>query len=189
MNRDTLISVFLDINTHLNLSSIRDPEGVRTKHIMDSLELQKVFPLRDGAEVADIWTWWGFPFLPLAMTYPKVHFTGIDARQKKVQAVQEMIQALKLKNAKALRSRSEELQQTFDVVTARAVGYVDKLLTRTYHLVKPGGYFIFYKQVNEEERATLQSLIRKYHLRMVKEHEYVLFEGDIQRVIYVLKKL
>ena len=54
MNRDTLISVFLDINTHLNLSSIRDPEGVRTKHIMDSLELQKVFPLRDGAEVADI---------------------------------------------------------------------------------------------------------------------------------------
>jgi len=45
------------------------------------------------------------------------------------------------------------------------------------------------KQKNEEEKADLLSLCKKWKLQLVKEHYYSLFEGDIERVIYVIKKL
>lgn len=56
MKWDNLINVFLKVNSQLNLSAIRDAEGVRLKHIMDALEIQKVFPLQDGLKVCDIGT-------------------------------------------------------------------------------------------------------------------------------------
>jgi 16S rRNA G527 N7-methylase RsmG len=41
--RQQLIEVFLETNTKINLSAIRTPEGVYQKHILDSLEITKVF--------------------------------------------------------------------------------------------------------------------------------------------------
>jgi 16S rRNA G527 N7-methylase RsmG len=55
------------------------------------------------------------------MTNPEVNFTGIDARRKKVYAVNEMIEKLGLKNAKCVRSRIEDFTEQFDYITARAV--------------------------------------------------------------------
>ena len=90
MKWDNLINSFLKLNSQLNLSSIREYDGVYQKHILDSLELEKVLPLAANRTVCDIGTWWGFPLLPLAMSYPQVHFIGIDARKKKVEAVNQL---------------------------------------------------------------------------------------------------
>ena len=70
------------------------------------------------------------------MSYPQVHFIGIDARKKKVEAVNQLIKELKISNAHAIRTRSEDYEGSFDVVTARAVGYVDKIIPWSYHLIK-----------------------------------------------------
>jgi 16S rRNA G527 N7-methylase RsmG len=56
MKWDNLITSFLKLNSQLNLSAIRDPDGVYQKHILDSLELSKVFPLADNRKVCDIGT-------------------------------------------------------------------------------------------------------------------------------------
>lgn len=56
MKWDNLINAFLKTNSELNLSAIRNAESVREKHIMDALEIQKIFPLKDGLKVCDVGT-------------------------------------------------------------------------------------------------------------------------------------
>lgn len=188
-DRTPLIQTFLKKNAQLNLSAIRDEEGVLVKHIQDSLEVGKVIGFPHGRKVIDVGTGGGFPLLPLAMSNPEVEFVGIDSVRKKILAVNEMIATLGIRNAKVLRGRGEELKnQTFDFVTARAVAYVDKLIPRTQHLLQPGGKWILMKQKSEEEKAVLLELCGKKQLKLVKEHYYSLFAGDIERVVYVVEK-
>ncbi|MCR5413041.1 MAG: class I SAM-dependent methyltransferase [Patescibacteria group bacterium] len=67
--------------------------------------------------------------MPLAITFPKVQFTGIDSVRKKTIAVNEMLADLQVSNAKVVRTRIEDYpKESFDFITARAVAYIDKLL-------------------------------------------------------------
>lgn len=70
------------------------------------------------------------------MSHPEVSFIGIDSVGKKVKAVNDMIAQLGLKNVKAIWLRAEDYMTKFDVVTARAVAYMDKLLPWIMHLVR-----------------------------------------------------
>lgn len=185
-----LIHIFLEKNKKLNLSAIRDEEGVRIKHIQDSLQLLETWLFTDWKFVIDIGTGWWFPLVPLALSCPDLHFLGIDSVRKKTVAVNEILDQLWVKNAKVLWTRIEEYTwEKADIITARAVAYSDKLLKRSYPLLKKGGYFVFMKQEIAEERELLFQLCKRYHLILEQERKYQLFEWDIQRVIYVLRKL
>lgn len=187
--RDKLITVFLEKNWKLNLSAIRDPEGVRIKHIQDSLELLKLGVFQSGMRVADIGTGGGFPLMPLAISLPELQFVWIDSIKKKTVAVNEMLTELEVNNAKVIWTRIEEYRwEDFDLITARAVAYSDKLLERAFPLLKKWGSFLLMKELKAEERSLILDLCKKYHLSLEQEHGYQLFEGDIQRVIYVLRK-
>jgi 16S rRNA G527 N7-methylase RsmG len=88
-----------------------------------------------------------------------------------------------------VRSRIEEFKkQKFEYVIARAVAYVDKLIPWAYPLITTGGTFILMKQKNEEEKAELLNLCKQWKLQLMKEHQYTLFPGDIERTIYIVKK-
>lgn len=187
--RKNLIDEFIAINAHTNLSAIRDPEGIRVKHIQDSLEINKALILKPGLTLCDVGTGGGFPLLPIAMSNPEVQCTGIDSTKKKLTAINEMISKLNIANAKTLRTRAEEYKEQYDYVTARAVGYIDKLLPRVHHLVKKGGRLILYKQYTAEEAQDIIHFGKKYRFVVQKKHRYTLFEGDIQRIIYILKKI
>lgn len=187
--REKLVEVFLQKNKELNLSAIRDEEGVMVKHIQDSLELKKTWVFKDWIEVADVWTGGGFPLMPLAISYPNIQFTGIDSVKKKTVAVNEMLDTLWVKNAKVIWTRIEEYKEKqFDVVTARAVAYSDKLIKWAYPLLKKWWYFLFMKQNIQEERELLLKLCKKYHLSLKDEIKYQLYEWDIDRIIYVIEK-
>lgn len=183
------INVFLAKNKQLNLSAIRDEDGVFVKHVSDALELDKIRKFEKWQQVIDVWTWGGIPLLPLAISNPDVHFTGLDSVRKKTVAIADMAQELWLQNVHVVWSRAEEHQVKYDVLTARAMAYIDDLMNRCYHLVKKWGYFILYKMRSEEEEAAIDTACEKYKLAFEKQHMYTLFEGDIQRVIYILKKL
>ena len=186
--RKPLIDQFIRINSHTNLSAIRDPEGIQIKHINDSLEINKVQHLKPKSTLCDVGTGGGFPLLPIAMSNPDVQCVGIDSTKKKIDAINEMAKHLKIKNIKAIRTRAEEHKEQYDYVTARAVSYIDKLLTRVHLLVKNGGLLILYKQHSPEESIDIKGLAPKYKFRLRKCHEYKLFEEDIPRIIYILKK-
>lgn len=123
------------------------------------------------------------------MAWQALQFTGIDARRKKVDAVNTMIAQLGLTNAKAIRSRIEDHHQTYDIVTARAVAYITELLPRCLPLCRVGGLICLYKQDLPEEYDAMMALLPKYKLKMHKKHLYRLFDGDVQRVIYMLERI
>lgn len=188
--REKLIHIFLEKNKQINLSAIRDEQWIFDKHIRDALEIKEVFDLKTGMQVCDVWTGWGFPLLPLAMQYPDVHFTGMDSVRKKLDAIWDMAKQLGITNIELLWKRAEECKDLqFDVITARAVAYVDKLLPWTKHLLKQWGVWILFKQVDEQERQDLLDLCEKMNLRLEKRYTYKLFEWDIERVIYVVRRL
>ena len=187
-----LVDLFLEWNSKINLSAIRDRKGVELKHIQDSLFWDRI--LKDLAnwkkiKVVDVWTGSGFPLLPLAMENPEFSFLWIESVKKKVNAVNDIIEKLWLKNVKVIWSRAEDYKkEKFDVLTARAVAYIDKLLKYTYHLVESGWYFLLYKLNSEEEYKDILKNCQKYNLELVWKYPYKLYDGDIERVIYVLKK-
>lgn len=206
--RQALIDVFLEQNKQVNLSAIRDPQWVYIKHIVDSLELLKIVDLQERQDqyhgalrVGDVGTGGGFPLLPLAMTYPSIQFVWIDSVHKKLQAISHITGALHMENVTLLWSRAEDVRQSFDVLTARAVAYIDKLLPWVQNLLKPWAKLILYKkaEVNPDrrdvnlnsdrsERELMIQLLPRFGLTLEREHVYQLFEGDIWRAIYVLSK-
>ncbi len=186
-NRDKLIHVFLEKNKQINLSAIRDKNWVMVKHIQDSLELEKIIDWKEWMKIADIGTGGWFPLIPLALSHPECNFVWIDSVKKKTIAVWEILKELGVKNVEMMRTRIEDIKnQTFDLVTARAVAYSDKLLNWATPLVKKWWKIALMKQVNDEEKEVLLNTAKKKNLVLEKEYKYKLFEWDIDRVIYIL---
>lgn len=186
---ESLIQAFLEKNKQINLSAIRDGDWVMVKHIQDSLELEKIIKWKEWMKIADIWTGWWFPLMPLAITHPECNFLWIDSVRKKTIAVWEILDELNVKNVEMMRTRIEDIKnQTFDLVTARAVAYSDKLLNRATPLIKKWGRIALMKQVNDEEKNIMLDTAKKKNLTLETEHKYKLFDGDIDRVIYILRK-
>lgn len=88
-----------------------------------------------------------------------------------------------------LRSRAEDVKQRYDYVTARAVGFADKIIPRCAPLVKKWGKLILYKLLSSEEEPILLELADGKGLELDTMHYYKLFEDDIQRVIYIFDKM
>ena len=186
---NNLIQAFLEKNKQINLSAIRDKNWVMVKHIQDSLELEKIIDWKEWMEIADIWTGGWFPLMPLAISHPECNFVWVDSIKKKTIAVWEILDGLNVKNVKMIRIRIEDVKnQTFDLVTARAVAYADKLLNRATPLLKKWGKIALMKQVNDEEKNIMLDIAKEKKLTFETEHRYKLFEDDIDRVIYILKK-
>jgi 16S rRNA (guanine527-N7)-methyltransferase len=183
-----LIDVFIERNQKINLSSIRNPEDIYIKHILDSLELNKIIKFKKWDQILDIWTWWWFPLLPLAMSNLDSNFVWIDWKQKKVKAVNDMIDKLWLSKCKWIWSRIEELKWEFNYITARAVWYIDKIIPRSYWLLKKWWYFCLYKIKSTEENRDIHKICSKYNLDITQKHEYKLYKSNIERVIYIIKK-
>jgi 16S rRNA (guanine527-N7)-methyltransferase len=186
--RADLVKKFIEINSQINLSAIRDEEWIYIKHILDSIELDKVLKFKNWSSVCDIGTGGWFPLVPLAMTNPDINFIWIDSVNKKLKAVWEIISFLWLKNINLVWTRAEDFHQKFNYVVVRSVWYVDKLFVWSRNLIKSDWYLILYKWFDLQERKDLIDLSKKHRLKLIKEHKYRLFEWDIERVIYVLKK-
>lgn len=188
-DREKFVDVFVAKNTQLNLSAIRDADGVFLKHVQDALELNEIWSFTKGENVIDVGTGGGIPLLPLAISNPDVHFVWLDSVKKKTVAIADMAETLWLANVDVVWSRAEDHKQKYDALTARAMAYIDDLMWRCYSLVKKSGHFILYKMWSEEEESAIDAVCERYKLAFEKQHMYKLFDEDIQRVIYVLRKL
>lgn len=148
---ERLAEVFLEWNGKLNLSAIRDLDGVLLKHVIDSLLILPYQLISAGDRVLDMGTGGGFPGLALAVVYPDTDFVLVDATEKKVRAVAEMAAELGLENVSCFAGRAEEMghdpdfREHFDVVVARALAGFSTLLEYCLPFVKVGGRFVAYQ--------------------------------------------
>lgn len=146
-------------NEKMNLTAITEPEAVQVRHFLDSLTVIKVAPMRDGLRLIDVGTGAGFPGLPLAIVYPNIHVTLLEATGKKVTFLEHIIQTLGLKNASAVKARAEEAahdkqhRHHYDVVVARAVARMPALMEYLLPFSKVNGLCIAMKGDTAEQEA------------------------------------
>lgn len=184
---ETFYKLLISWNEKINLTRITSKEDVYLKHFYDSLTITKVINLEEKETLCDIGTGAGFPGIVLKIAYPNLKITLVDALQKRVNYLNEVIKDLDLKDIEAIHVRGEDLKEKYDVVTARAVANIEKLLGYTMHLVKKDGVFIAMKgNITEELTATVEKKISaKYQIEKIEEFQLP-YENS-QRSLIVIK--
>jgi 16S rRNA (guanine527-N7)-methyltransferase len=148
-------------NEKFNLTAIRDSEGIRTKHFLDSLTAFSEIGLPFSGKIIDIGTGAGFPGIPIKIVAPHARLTLVESVGKKAQFCQHMVEVLGLENVEVLTSRAEDLgmpgrhREKYDWAVARAVASMPVLAEYLLPLVKVGGAIL--AQKGESAHVEVQS--------------------------------
>jgi len=154
-NISTYIDILIRWNSRINLSAIRDPEQIVTRHFGESLFLARNLfvgttaigcPAGRGpstvvaSTLADLGSGAGFPGIPIKLWAPSISLTLIESNHKKAAFLGEITRSLRLMDVNIQNSRAETLPPAaFDVVTLRAVERFDAALPIAARLLKPQG--------------------------------------------------
>lgn len=142
-------------NKAYNLTSVRDPEQMLIRHIMDSIVVE---PHLQGSRFIDVGTGPGLPGVPLAIVRPDAHFTLLDSLGKRIRFLKQVQHELKLVNIEPVQSRVEDFpaEPPFDGVISRAFASLNDMLNWCHHLPGEKGQFYALKGVvPDDELATL----------------------------------
>lgn len=120
--------LYQDWNAKINVISRKDMDSLYLKHVLHSLAIAKVVKFKPKTSVLDVGTGGGFPGIPLAILFPKTNFYLVDSIAKKIKVVQEVTNALGLKNVKAEQIRAEKVKGEFDFIVSRAVTKMDDFI-------------------------------------------------------------
>jgi 16S rRNA (guanine527-N7)-methyltransferase len=143
----TYIDLLLRWNARINLTAIRDPEEIVTRHFGESLfAARHLFP--DGLanhqqptanDVIDVGSGPGFPGIPIKIWAPQIRLTLIESNQKKATFLRELVRTLTLTDVDIFAGRAEDFPTPAGVVTLRAVERFDQILPIATRLVAPNG--------------------------------------------------
>ncbi len=188
-------------NQVVNLISRKDEDNILEKHILHTLTLLlpsvSNFVIPQNATVFDIGTGGGLPGIPIKIVRPDISIALVDSIGKKIVAVQEFIDALGFKNARAIAHRSEVLatkdghKKQYDVIVSRAVAPLDEIVAWTKDLVKPGATLLALKGGDLSEEIDRTRKIR--HIKDISESlltlsgydEFVRDEKKVVRVSFL----
>ena len=128
-------------NKAYNLTSVRDPQEMLIRHILDSIV---VAPHLKGSRFIDVGTGPGLPGIPLAIVLPECQFTLLDSLGKRVRFLRQVQHELKLENITPVQSRVEAFpaEPPFDGVISRAFASISDMVNWCQHL--PGEQGLFY---------------------------------------------
>ena len=139
--------------TH-NLTAVRAPEQMVTRHLLDSLA---ALPWFAGADkVLDVGSGAGLPGIVLAVAMPATQFVLCEANAKKQSFLRQAIAGLGLANASVEPRRVEQVApEGFDVITARAFAPVERIVALCSGLLTPGVRLLLLKSDPDDELAAL----------------------------------
>ena len=149
------LALLLRWNRTYNLTAVRDPREMVTKHLLDSLAMHPHVDglARDGGALADLGTGAGLPGIPLAIAKPGLRVTLVESAGKKARFMREAVRHLKLADVQVAESRIEALDMpgAFDAITARALATLPLLVEWGGPLLKPDGRLLAMKGVEPAE--------------------------------------
>ena len=139
-------------NKAYNLTSVRDPQEMLVKHILDSIV---VSPYLQGNRFIDVGTGPGLPGLPLAIVNPEKHFVLLDSLGKRISFIRNAVRELGLTNVEPVLSRVEDYypDHQFDGVLSRAFASLKDMTDWCSHLPTENGLFYALKGLYHEEEV------------------------------------
>ena len=147
----TLENELLAWNEKFNLTAIRDIEGIRTKHFLDSFSCVLAWKEYPPKRLIDVGTGAGFPGIPLKILYPAMELTLVESVGKKAAFCRQVVNHLKLEGVEVVTARAEEVGQmpaqreSYDWAVARAVANLPVLAEYLLPLVQVGGRMLAQK--------------------------------------------
>ena len=149
--------LYREWNAKINVVSRKDIDNIYEHHVLHSMAIARFINFCPGTRILDFGTGGGFPGIPLAIFFPEKQFTLVDSLAKRMRIVQEMAEAVGLKNVTTVHGRAEELGQMkqyrekFDLCISRAVANLSVLAEYCLPFVKIEGSFIALKGPDAEE--------------------------------------
>ncbi len=145
------LALMLRWNAAYNLTAIRDPREMVTKHLLDSLAMA---PFVAGLpSLADLGTGPGLPGIPLAIVTPGLRVSLVESNGKKARFMREALRTLGLDNAEVVESRIEALDRPgqYAAITARALATLPQILGLGGHLLATDGVLLAMKGARPDE--------------------------------------
>ena len=173
-------------NKAYNLTSVRNPEDMLVRHILDSIVVE---PYLEGSRFIDVGTGPGLPGIPLAIIRPDAHFTLLDSLGKRIRFLHQVKHELKLENVTPVQSRVEDFpaEPPFDGVISRAFASLTDMVNWCQHLPGESGRFYALKGIRPDDeiaalpeqfvvedivRLTVKNLEGERHLVRIKCVKY-----------------
>ncbi len=184
----------IEVNSYMNLTAITEHDEVYIKHFLDSLFIVKAIDKKEAYSILDVGSGAGFPSIPLAIADNNANVTIIDALNKRINFLNDLVKYIGINNVVAYHKRAEdyakEKRESFDYVTARAVARLNVLAELCLPLVKLGGYFIAMKgQGAKEELSEAKKAIDILGGSIEKTIEVELPDDLGKREIILIKKV
>lgn len=130
-------------NAAYNLTAVREPAQMVTRHLLDSLAVR---PLIHGP-LLDVGAGAGLPGLVLALADPALQVSVLDSNGKKVRFMRHAVRALGLSNVEVIEGRVEQLAPTrlYACIVSRAFASLADFFTLSRHLLAPAGVWVAMK--------------------------------------------
>jgi 16S rRNA (guanine527-N7)-methyltransferase len=137
---ETHLALLLKWNAKINLTAVREPEQIVTRHFGESFfAARNLIGVDSQATAIDIGSGAGFPALPLKIWAPNLKLTLVEANQRKATFLRELVRSLGISGVEVISMRAEEVAAKADLVTLRAVEKFSKILPISRTLVNPNG--------------------------------------------------
>ncbi len=189
--------MLLEKNRMMNLTAIREPEGVARLHMLDCAALLK-FCNFEGKTLVDVGTGAGFPGMVLKILVPSLKVTLLDSLAKRLNWLTEVCDALDgVDSITTFYGRAEEfalekqgLRDSFDFVTARAVAELRVLCELCLPFVKVGGQFLAMKSTSsDQELEEAAHAVKLLGGRVTEVQDYQIPGTDITHRLIVIQKM
>ena len=172
VSRETLTSIFGDLTDQAveygqilattaverGLIGPREVDRIWDRHIFNSLPLITLMP--EGATVIDIGSGAGLPGVVLGLARPDLQITLLEPLERRATFLLEVVAQIGLTNLQVVRGRAEEHKARYQIVTARAVAPLPKLLQISWRLIAPGGKLLALKGESAESELAAAPISR-----------------------------
>lgn len=187
---DLYNELLLEWNKKVNLVS-RKTVSIED-HILNSIFFLTKHNIEKAGTIADIGTGGGFPGIPLKILFPEKEITLIDSIRKKVSAVNDIIENIKLEKINAVCARAEEISEKeefknkFDTVISKAVAPLDNLYLWGKNFMKRNGEMLCIKGGNiDEELASLNKLKYKFDVKVINFNSDKTYKIEDKKLVII----
>lgn len=188
------MNLLLEWNEKINLTAITEPQDIIKKHFIDSLTIKSY--IEKNSKIIDVGTGAGFPGIPLKIVDESYDITLLDAINKRLIFLNDIIEKSDLNNIDTIHYRAEEAgknqlyREKFDIATSRAVASLNILVEYLLPFIKIGGKCICMKGNNvKEEIKEANKAIQLLGGKIETIEEFSLPDTDMKRTIIIIKKI